>query len=153
MAVGDGSSIQLLRQGPIDTFVSSAAINGEGGKILTSADVDLNGRLDLIVSGGSSTRVWLQQTNGSFVQAPAIPFASDRAVPIDLNGDALDDLMLFTASGSRVAIQINPGIFVENPVLATSGVFADDVIDVDGDGELDVGKAVGTTVQVRFGGR
>lgn len=121
-----------------------------GGVGLLTADLDVDGDLDLVVPQSENLLVFLQQEDGTFgppVVLGALLFPSFLEAA-DVDGDGLLDLLADTSS-SHVAVflQTTPGTFgpeilLGGPELGIPRSVA--VADLDGDGDPDV--AVGLVV-------
>jgi hypothetical protein len=112
---------------------------------LTLADLDGNGRKDVVVaaSGASAVQVFFQQPSGSFAPAVAVPAGGEPTAVAagDLTGSGRLDLVVATANG-RVSVLLHgatTGTFLP-PVtyLAGTNPAAVRLADMDGDGRLDV---------------
>jgi Tfp pilus assembly protein PilF len=72
-----------------------------GSARLILADLDNNGAEDVVLAGGSGSRVAIRADDGSFRDAGTVPFAIAAAA--DLDGDGRLDLIGADGSGGRVA--------------------------------------------------
>jgi hypothetical protein len=72
------------------------------------ADVNRDGRLDVIAAGGDSVRVMLGDGNGNFKPAPRSPFATARGtwrlVLGDINQDSKPDIVSSNTDSSSVTV-------------------------------------------------
>ncbi|RIL05283.1 MAG: hypothetical protein DCC71_10940 [Proteobacteria bacterium] len=126
---------------------------------LQTADVDGDGRTDVVASNRHALRIFRQRDDGSFAAAPdpelplrLIPLedqvrnsGSVRSALRDLDGDGRADLLISHASGgllraaNRTRIHRNRGgrfdLAQPDQVLERrGGVAADEIVDLDGDG-------------------
>lgn len=116
------------------------------------ADVNTDGRPDIVALGQTSIRVWLNNPLGTFTAQPAIGHSSGSypqdLVMASLNGDSVPDLVFsssaYSAQGAAYAFIGNgSGSFslidsATSTLSASSGVVAVGVTDYDGDGRQDV---------------
>lgn len=123
---------------------------------VTVADVDGDGDEDIIVTtvGGKPTEVYLNPGNGDFtgVQPSTLgppglktPTPDSSSVKVvDINGDGIPDLVLGNKDGQNeiyLGDPSSPGTFAAEPLKfgAPGDVTKDvEVVDVDGDGALDI---------------
>lgn len=121
------------------------------------ADFDLNGRLDLVLSGtnalgGTNTRVYFQNNSGIFATITNLPDTDEASFDVgDFNGDGYPDLVIVGAVGGigRARVYLyQPGSgfsFANNFTtnLSASGVTAGAVAvsDYDSDGDPDIAIA------------
>jgi Tfp pilus assembly protein PilF len=82
-----------------DTADIAKANSGSKPLSLCVADLDNNGGLDLVLSRGTNTEIWLSDGNGKFTSIKD-SLASDRVFDIaDVNGDGRLDLLGLTPDG------------------------------------------------------
>jgi len=102
VAYGDGTirSFADKDHGAGWNVAEVAKVNPEWKELrLHVADLDNNGGLDLLISGGTSTVVLLNDGNGKFITVKD-SFSSERVLDIaDLNGDGRLDLLALTSYG------------------------------------------------------
>ena len=110
---------------------------------LTSADLDNDGDLDLVVGNGAQLVVMRNNGSGVFTSLRGFPTGDDvrTIVPADINGDGNLDVVVACASSGSVFVHFGQGDCTFSPtggsffnVSAPVGVA---VGDVDGDGDLD----------------
>jgi uncharacterized repeat protein (TIGR02543 family) len=105
---------------------------GPAGQMVGLADANLDGRLDALVAGPSSTTVWLNDGSGNFSAHPGTPTLSAGGTLAlgDVNGDGRVDAVI---SGS-VWLSTNNG-FVQHATFGNAGYVV--LGDLDGDNDLD----------------
>jgi Tfp pilus assembly protein PilF len=145
-----GGEADLVDQAaPPVTFTDATAAllpNAPAAPAATLADVDADGRLDLI-AGGASLRLF--HNNGAqLVDATARLGASTIAdvsgiIAADVDNDGRVDLLVRTPGGAHLVLQQSDGRFRDQtpPVFATARIApasAAALADVDHDGDLDV---------------
>jgi alpha-tubulin suppressor-like RCC1 family protein len=144
---------RVYRQQADGSFVQAPiTLPGTAHGEVAWADVDSDGRLDLLVAGEAGSRLFLSDGAAGLVDRGLdLPAAEARqAVVADLDLDGRPDLILASAQSTVVLWQTAAGAFVEaiRPLPAlTDGAVA--VADLDGDGWLDiamVGSSAGTAV-------
>jgi FG-GAP-like repeat len=152
----DNNTITVLLNQPDHPGTFSALPSFSGGKGLndvTLADINGDGRLDLIESNGEgqdpsldglSVQLQLTQSPGEFAPPTFIPIngCCESVAVADVNGDGLPDLIAVgTGSGLVVLLQIpgQPGEF-ESPTTLISGpaTLCVKAVDLDGDGLVDL---------------
>jgi len=115
------------------------------------ADLNLDGRKDLVVRGGTWVRIaWNRRGRGFSVSVPIRHRESEVEVG-DVTGDRLPDLVASGYDGKlRVYRQRRPGGRFGPPVVKRTkgGASAVEVADVTGDGRKDVAVANGSFVEV-----
>ena len=155
VAASWGNAIQIFRQQPDGSLASSLTIATPASYVVRVADMDGDGRLDLVGRpfNGGAVQIWLRTAQGSFSPPVAVPVTvggyGDMAVG-DINGDGRNDIVVVSseavadqsiaivlqkADGSYTSPQYRPP-----PV---SGVTYDSILgvaigDVSGDGRNDV---------------
>ena len=119
------------------------------------ADVDGDGDLDLFVMGSlnsvlgiSSTKLYLNNGNGEFIEDTANSFVQAERGPVafaDVDGDGDQDLLIFSygpnwESETKLYLNDGNGIFTEVLNTPFDGSFEGSIefADVDNDGDLDV---------------
>jgi len=129
------------------TFRERVDLDARSPRALAFADVDGDGRRDLIAAGTriSSLQVFLQDPveEGVFLEAVRVEAdAIQRGVaPADLDGDGFFDLVAATSAGVAVILQdpARPGAFDPPLTLPAGGrPFDVEVGDLDGDGRPDL---------------
>lgn len=118
---------------------------GSGPRVITGADLDGDGRTDLVVGGvfaGSATvSVLRSEGAGRFADAVGYPVGGrlDGLVLADIDADGDPDVVM--ASASRLAVLRNEGdgtLAAAELVVAPGGTLAIAAADLDGDGRSEV---------------
>ncbi|GLH70570.1 hypothetical protein GETHPA_21030 [Geothrix rubra] len=159
VAVADGvrvnSRVLLLAQSPSQAGtllppVSVPVGTGHGYRDLAAADVDGDGRPDLVLAGNDVVAVLLQQAGGGFASPTFLPAGShvEGVAAADLDGDGRMDLVAANAGnapdGGRggatvtVFLQRQPGQFTATSIPVPDGARQVAVGDLDGDGLPDL---------------
>ena len=132
-----------------------------------AADLDGDGDMDLVVSAfgwrGPGQLMWLERSGGTAEAPEFTPHVLDErdgfvsAQAVDLDGDGDLDLVAILAQQYEQVVwfeQVKPGQFVgktiyaaPHPAWGTSGL---EVVDLDGDGALDLLVANGDTLDDRL---
>jgi hypothetical protein len=128
---------------------------------ITAADVNKDGKLDLIVNDISSTSLFVMLGNGngtfqSAVATPSVGASSGYFAVADLNGDGKPDLAVADYSDNSVSVLLGNGDGTfGSPTLAPagSGPYSVAVGDFNGDGKPDLAVAdyAGDTLAVALG--
>lgn len=121
------------------TFASNATYNVSGIRSVIAADVNPDGKLDLIGTGFSSTTVLTNYNFGLFGSNAILNAGGNCAVTLDLNNDGKPDLLI--GGSSRVVIFTNNGSgrFGSNATLSVPGQVSSMVVaDVNGDTKPDL---------------
>ena len=145
-----GCGIEVFRQGADSVLRSVAFIDSPQSRRIRLADLNGDGRPDLVGAGfyGTELSIWLQAVDGRFVlhASPAFEHAGDTDLDVgDVNGDGRPDVVVVTGSypdtSIGIVLQQSDGSF--GPVLTrapppATGVAAVAVGDVSGDGRADI---------------
>ncbi|MEW5849736.1 MAG: VCBS repeat-containing protein [Myxococcota bacterium] len=132
---------------------SGNTINDAIGSALTAvADVDRDGRPDLLMAGGASPllRGLVGDGGGSFIQVSerSLTLTPTRMAVVDLDGDSIDDVILAHATGGVWHRGLGDGSFADELVLPAR---PDAVEDINQDGALDLITVGGTAAETRLG--
>ena len=167
---GDSVSV-LLGDGTGGSFAPAGAalVVGNGPQSVATADVDGDGRVDLLVANFWSSDVTVLSAQRpvastvSYAPAPAIPLTTpsvDQPVPTsaqfvasgDVNGDGHVDLVTANTTSSDVSVLLGDGSgnFTEpvEPFHVPSAPRSVALGDVDSDGDVDIVVAGGTGSKV-----
>jgi hypothetical protein len=132
--------------GTFSAVVPIAVINSLRGA--WAADMDQDGDLDVLTGHFGTSRLYLNNGQGSFAQhTPAVSFGGDVAMLEDINGDGRVDLCYRRNSSQDVVYYLNLGGLTFGPRITVPRyyeAFGLDVLDVDGDSDLDLITTQGT---------
>jgi len=140
---GDGSFAP-----PIDWFAAEL-VRVESSLL----DVNGDGRADLVARSSSFVRLYLSQSDGSFVLSGVVSTEGAAAPPVtadvDENGHA--DLILMSTNGRGTLVLLGDGTggFTESDRIPTHD-YAGAVLDVDRDGHLDIAVTRAVSVDHTF---
>jgi Tfp pilus assembly protein PilF len=157
----DATPALLARLQPAPTPTADPAGQALPGMRVSPALADLDGDGDLdIIAAGPMLRL-LRNDRDRFTDitgASAMPStlaAVSGAAAADVNNDTRPDLLLLTAEGARLFLQVEGGTFREVPLPARHEARSAAFADVDHDGDLDIlvgGSAMGASVLLRNNG-
>jgi len=122
---------------------------------IVMGDLDRDGDLDLVTGHGlgSTNLAWKNDGSGVF-QKLAIDVASDldcRALSLgDLNGDGILDLLVCQSTRDRVLLGDGTGDFVFHALFSSSNTQANQIVNLDGDADLDALVGNGLDQGLRF---
>ena len=161
---GDGSVSVLLGNGD-GTFQAAVGYDsgGSNGTSIAVADVNGDGKPDLLVANGSGVGVLLGNGDGTFQSVVGVSDASASVVVVaDVNGDGKPDLLTngcpsgnTCSNGGVVGVVLGNGNGTFQPEVTYgsggSAAYSIAVSDVNRDGKLDVLVANGSGVAVLLG--
>lgn len=146
---------------PVSTLTVAAlsATVGSSPFELTAADVNQDGKLDLLVSNLAANSVSILLGNGDGTFQPQTTFSTTVSGPFgiaigDLNGDGIPDLVIGSDStGLNIALGSAGGTYSVTSLSGGSCPLTPVLADVNHDGKLDivVGNNCGNGIQVYFG--
>jgi hypothetical protein len=122
------------------------------------ADMNHDGRLDLVASAFAGTEVWINAGDASFASIVVSPAQAGNVVGVgDFNGDGYPDVLQVPTSGGELDVLYGDST---NQLSATSSptdlpILSPVLGDLNGDGTPDVVAVAGATeglVRVLFGG-
>lgn len=149
-----GTGIDLLRGNGDGTFTAqNNAITGlTGASPLITADYNGDGRMDLIW-GSSTSRVYLNNGNGSFTQAGTLSAGAGTAASAggDFNGDGRADIAFAVNGGVNIFYGNGGGGFNTSQLVTTGFTGAEQRLsaaDINGDGRTDIAVFNTTTDRV-----
>jgi hypothetical protein len=131
--------------------LSAAKTVGASSSVVGLADVDVDGKLDLVGFDGSSFVILSNLGAGSFALARKLSLDGDGAVFGDLDGDGKVDAVVSKTGRSALAIYLNDGkgaFSAPSYISCFAGGYA--LGDVNGDKALDLVLTTPTSVAVRL---
>lgn len=147
-----GRGLQVFRQQADGTLASSQVIDTAASAVVRVADMDGDGRPDLVSApfSGSAVSVWLQGADGRFGSPITVPVVvgsfGDIAVG-DLDGDGRPDIAVTSSGGPDQTVGVvlrladggyAPAWYPSLAGLAERGVSGVTIGDVTGDGRADL---------------
>jgi len=121
-------------------------------RFIATADLNRDGKLDLVVAGGNYVYVLLGNGDGAFqpgVRYPAGAEAASLAVG-DLNGDGIPDLAVDCRGAIVILFGNGDGTFAK-PVPTNIGGGSPILADFNGDGKLDLAVTVNPGFEILLG--
>jgi hypothetical protein len=151
LAVLDSGAVAILQGNGDGTFQPATYILSGGGPLfVTLGDVNGDAKLDLItVTRLNQVLISVGNGDGTFQPPIATPVVADWVSVADVDGDGKADLVLSGASTAAIAgISILPGngdgtFGTRIEYLLTAHPSANYVLDINGDGKLDIVKVNG----------
>ncbi len=150
-AIPDECGIGILR------FLETESIDlGTPSSGIAAGDLNLDGHVDLVIASivKESISILFNHGDGTFADAVIVnlgviftPWAVEIA---DLNGDGPDDIVVTDEHG-RIAVLLNDGVgnfSSSTPYYAYGKLQGVSIADLDGDGDLDIASADGSSDQV-----
>jgi hypothetical protein len=147
--------VDVLRNRGDGTFLPPEPCFDEGAQSLAIADVDRDGRPDLVVasSPGFGVHLLWNEGGGAFAQPPLVsaPIAPTDLVLADVDGDGRQDIVAVDAQAGKLAVFVGRGAGAFGPAQLTdlAGGLAIQAADLDADGRPDLvigSSAVGIEV-------
>jgi hypothetical protein len=119
--LGDGVVSMLLGNGD-GTFQAAQIVSGVNGNSIAVADVNRDGKPDLLVGNDSEVNVLLGNGDGTFQPAQAYASGGNSIAVADLNKDSKPDLLLVSSAGTiSVLLGNGDGSFQTGKTYATGG--------------------------------
>lgn len=145
VAVGNPNGVDILLGNGDGTFRQPTLVQGNQIVAIAVADVNLDGKLDLITTQSSSPglQVYLGKGDGTFSAVPPQKYPGEGMGPIvvsDLNGDGKPDFIIFAAFEGTLCLGNGDGTFnCELFVYANNANYGGGVIaDFNGDERPDI---------------
>lgn len=142
-----GGTLSVLTNDGTGNFVVASSPSITGIYSIAAADVNEDGKIDLITAGVGYINVLTNSGNGIFKlsSTPYSPGAPQAVVAADVNGDGHIDLITANALGDTVGILTNDGkghFVLASAPSVIGGPYSLAVGDINGDGKPDL--VVGT---------
>lgn len=134
------STLTVLGNFGNGTFASNATLRVSiPPRAVVAADVNSDGKMDLISVGSSATTIFTNYNFGSFSSNSTINAGGISAVTFDLNGNGKPDLLIGGNSSVLILTNNGSGVFGSNATLNVPGpVYSMAVSDVNSDGTQDL---------------
>ncbi|AWN40609.1 beta strand repeat-containing protein [Methylobacterium durans] len=154
-----GSANGAFSQTPLSYNVSNNPF-GVGISDVTTADVNLDGKLDIITSNGDGAIAVITNSGNNAFSAPtlySVGGSPSAVATIDVNNDGRTDIVGAINTSGKIAVLLNSGngTFVQPPTSYDAGGRPTSlaVADVNGDGRSDVitGNFTGNNISVLLG--
>ena len=135
-----GNTVTVLGNFGNGTFASNATYAvSSSPRCVVAADVDNDGKLDLISVGSSATTILTNYNFGSFGSNATLNVGGNSAVAFDLNGKSESDLLIGGSTTVSVFTNNGSGRLGLNATLPVTGpVYSMAATDVNLDGHLDL---------------
>jgi hypothetical protein len=141
LGLSSGGSIRSVS----GVFVLNATLSvGNSPSAVVAADVNGDGKLDLISANYSANTLTVLTNNGSggFVLSSSPTVGSPNSITAtDVNGDGKMDLIIANLSANTLTVLTNNGsggfVLASSPAVGT-GPFSITAVDVNGDGKMDL---------------
>ncbi len=136
------------------TFQSAVGYNSGGSEasFVAAADVNGDGKDDLLVANGTGVGVLLGNGDGTFQAANTFSAGGSGAIAVgDVNEDGRPDLIVANGTGAAVLLGNGDGTFETPTTFGSGGANAVAVADVNGDGRLDIVITNGISAGVLLG--
>lgn len=133
---GAGTFTDMSSLIPVNSIANAAEV----------ADLDANGRPDILIGNQGTNIVLLQQPDGSFVDETANrPIGGDTTqdlLLVDIDADGDDDLFVANETDNRLFINDGNGGYTNETAMRLPGNDGEtreaDAADIDGDGDFDI---------------
>jgi hypothetical protein len=142
-----GGSVYLLTKNSAGMFVNQGiALDFKGAWSIESSDVNADGLDDLLVTSFSpvpAVGVYLSNANKTFASQPSSVVSLTSTYPYfsavkDLDGDGDKDVAVGSNSQIHILKNTGNGSFLAMPSLGSGGCTRPMLVDVDGDGDIDI---------------
>lgn len=139
----NSNELRLLTNQGNGTIVAGPAIAVPEPRSIAAADVNGDGRADLLCGTTNGIRLFLNNGNGTLTAGtnPNSGILVELLKPVDLNGDGLVDITFAANAGSTIFAQLGQGNGAFGPVLeypTGSGPFDIATGDLNNDGRTDL---------------
>ncbi len=162
LATTEGGAQDIYFNDGFGHFETPSPIANTIGGVFSVGDIDNDGDIDIVNSGGLTFKVYVNDGAGNFTEQTPVTMNGTGAINVthigDVNGDNLADIIIGNAGTNATdlnEIWINNGtagnpsfIFLEGLNSSYGAISSIDIGDIDNDGNTDIAFSIGTGAAV-----